>query len=48
MEILQGNLDKSKQNFRMKINVLFYLCKELKEINKAQDESSIQQSDTSN
>jgi hypothetical protein len=32
MEILQGNHDRSKQNFRMKIHVFIYLCKELKEM----------------
>jgi hypothetical protein len=32
MEILQGNPDRCKQNFRMKISVFLYLCKELKEI----------------
>jgi hypothetical protein len=31
MEILQGNLDRCKQNFRMEIHVFLYLCKELKE-----------------
>jgi hypothetical protein len=48
MEILQGNLDRCKQNFRMKIHIFLYLCKEFKEINESQDESSIQQSGTSN
>jgi hypothetical protein len=32
MEILQGNHDRCKQNFRMEIHVFLYLCKELKEI----------------
>ena len=32
MEILQGNPDMCKQNFRMKIHVFLYLCKKLKEI----------------
>jgi hypothetical protein len=31
MEILQGNPDRCKQNFRMEIHVFIYLCKELKE-----------------
>ena len=31
MKILQGNFDRCKQNFRMKIYVFLYLCKELKE-----------------
>jgi hypothetical protein len=31
MEILQGNPDRCKQNFRMEIHVFLYLCKELKE-----------------
>jgi hypothetical protein len=31
MKILQGNSNRCKQNFRIKINVFFYLCKELKE-----------------
>jgi hypothetical protein len=30
MEILLGNLDRCKQNFRMEIYVFIYLCKELK------------------
>jgi hypothetical protein len=32
INILQGNPDRFKQNFRIKINVFFYLCKELKKI----------------
>ena len=31
MEILQGNLDRCKQNFRIEIHIFLYLCKELKE-----------------
>jgi hypothetical protein len=31
MEILQGNPDRCKQNFKMEIYVFLYLCKELKE-----------------
>jgi hypothetical protein len=31
MEILQGNPNRCKQNFRMEIYVFLYLCKELKE-----------------
>jgi site-specific recombinase XerC len=31
MEILLGNPDRCKQNFRMEIYVFIYLCKELKE-----------------
>jgi hypothetical protein len=27
MEILQGNFDRCKQNFRMKIHIFLYLCK---------------------
>jgi hypothetical protein len=30
MEILQGNHDRCKQNFRIEIHVFFYLYKELK------------------
>jgi hypothetical protein len=32
MKILQGNLDRCKQNFRIEIHVFLYLCKELNEI----------------